>query len=332
MAKTDGVLPTRLHRVLLALTVALTAVACSKSSEAAAPPQPVASKPTPPAPSAPQPAAAAPSGEAALSGIPGMDFSALPPAARRELSTVLSDEFCYCGCPHTLGQCLRGHTSCQHAKRMARIAARQAASGMPATDIIVGLSEYYSAFRSPRKTFEVDPRMCMGDAKAPVTLVEFFDFECPYCGQARPQLEAFAKKNPSKLRLCAVPYPLPMHPNAVPAGQAALWARDQGKYWEMHDALFENAQRLSPAVAVELANKLGLKGASLQKALKDGTYAQELEKYKALGNAANVRGTPALFFNGRSYDLQMGLTEDALTHTLEDELEWRANGNAWAAD
>jgi protein-disulfide isomerase len=332
MAKTEAVLSSRRNPVLLALLVALTAVACSQSSEAAAPPQPAASKPSPPAPSAPRPAAAPPSGDAVLTGLPGMDFSALPPAARRELSTVLTDEFCYCGCPHTLGQCLRGHTSCQHAKRMARFAARQAVSGMPATEIIVGLSEYYAAFRATRRKFEVDARMCMGDANAPVTLVEFFDFECPYCGKARPLLEAFAKKNPARLRLCAVPFPLPMHPNAVPAGQAALWARDQGKYWEMHDALFENAQRLSPAVAVELANKLGLKGADLRKALQAGTYAKELEKYKALGNAANVRGTPAMFFNGRSYDIQMGITEDALTHTLEDELEWRANGNAWAAD
>jgi protein-disulfide isomerase len=261
-----------------------------------------------------------------------MDFSALPPAAQRELSTVLTDEFCYCGCPHTLGQCLKGHTTCQHAKKMARLAARQAASGVPATDIIVGLSEYYASFRARRQTFEVDPRMCMGDAKALVTLVEFSDFECPYCGKARPVLEAFAKKNASRVRFCNVPYPLPMHPNALPAGQAVLWARDQGKFWEMHDALFENAQNLSTASIVAIANKLGLKGAELQKALQAGTYAKELEKYKALGNSANIQGTPSLFFNGRFYDAQVGLTEEALTQSLEDELEWRANGNAWAAD
>jgi protein-disulfide isomerase len=215
---------------------------------------------------------------------------------------------------------------------MARVAAQQAVAGVPATDIIVALSEYYAAFRQPRPKLEVDPRMCMGDAKATVTLVEFFDFECPYCGKARPLIEAFAKKNASKVRLCTVPFPLPMHANAVPAGQAALWARDQGKYWEMHDALFENAQNLAPAKIIEIANKLGLMGAELQKALQAGTYAKELEKYKALALSAKVNSTPSLFFNGRHYDAQMGLSEDALTHSLEDELEWRANGNAWAAD
>ncbi|MFL5358631.1 DsbA family protein [Archangium sp.] len=332
MAKTGAVLPDRRNRVLLALTLALTASACSKNSEAAEPPKPAAPRPAAPAPATPPPAAAPSSGGSVLSGIPGMDFSALPPAAQRELSSVLTDEFCYCGCPHTLGQCLKGHTTCQHGKRMARLAAQRAAEGVAASDIIVALSEYYSSFRAPRQTLQVDPRMCMGDPKAPVTMVEFFDFECPYCGKFRPVVEGFAKKNPSKVRFCAVPFPLPMHPNALPAGQAAMWARDQGKYWEMHDALFENAQSLSTANIVALANKLGLKGADLQKALQAGTYAQELEKYKAMGNAANIHGTPSLFFNGRLFVTELGLNEGVLTHTLEDETEWQANHNAWAAD
>ncbi|MET0401634.1 MAG: thioredoxin domain-containing protein [Cystobacter sp.] len=322
MAKTDGVLPARRNRVFLALTLALTALSGAQDSEAA--------PPSPAVPPTPAPASAP--GGSVLQGIPGMDFSALSPSAQRELSTVFSDEFCYCGCPHTLGQCLKGHTTCQHAKRMAKFAARQAAAGNPATDIIVGLSEYYASFRATRQKFQVDPRMCMGDAKAPVTLVEFSDFECPYCGKARPVLEAFAKKNAARLRFCNVPFPLPMHSNAVPAGQAVLWARDQGKYWEMHDALFENAHRLSPAVMVELANKIGLKGAELQKVLQAGTYAQELEKYKTMGSLARIRGTPSLFFNGRFQDTQLGLNEDTLSHTLEDEILWRANNNAWAAD
>ncbi len=318
----------RFNRVLLAFTASLMILACSRSSEASAPAQP-ATAPKP-APSSPSPAASAPSGGAALSGIPGMDFSALSPAAKRELSTVFTDEFCYCGCPHTLGQCLRSHTGCQHAKRMARLAARRTADGMPATEVILGLSQYYAAFRQPRTKLEVDGRMCMGNADAPVTLVEFSDFECPYCGKARPVLEAFAKKNPEKVRFCNIPFPLPMHANAVPAGQAVLWARDQGKFWEMHDALFEHAEDLSSPVLLSLADQVGLKGAELKKALAAGTYAQELEKLRAMGRAANLRGTPAIFFNGRLYEL--GLNEEELTHTLEDELEWRANGNAWAAD
>ena len=120
MAKTGDVLPARRNRVFLALFLALTALAGAPSSEAAPP-----SPPAPSRPAAPTPPAA--SGTSALQGIPGMDFSALSPAAQHELATVLSDEFCYCGCPHTLGQCLKGHPSCQHAKRMTRLATVTAA-------------------------------------------------------------------------------------------------------------------------------------------------------------------------------------------------------------
>ncbi len=307
----------RTRVVLLALVLAWTGLAVSPAE--ASPPQAPAF-----------PAGAPGSGDAALSGIPGMDFSALPPAARRELATVFSDEFCYCGCPHTLGQCLKAHTGCKHARRMARLAARQTASGQAATDVIVNLSRYYASFREPRAKLEVDARQCMGEPGAKVTLVEFADFECPYCGKARPILEAFAKKNARQVRFCYVPFPLPMHANAVPAAQAVLWARDKGKFWQMHDAIFENAQSLSTQTLVSLATKVGLPGAELQKALKDGTHSKEVERYKTLGQTAGVRATPSLYINGRAYTL--GYTEEELTHTLEDELEWSTNGNAWAAD
>src|ERR687887_154971 len=69
-----------------------------------------------------------------LAGTPGLDFSELPPAAQRELAAVFTDEFCYCGCPHTLGACLRQHTACRHAKRMAILAAGEAANGTSSTE------------------------------------------------------------------------------------------------------------------------------------------------------------------------------------------------------
>ncbi|WP_224366158.1 DsbA family protein [Hyalangium versicolor] len=324
--------------VLLLAAVSLTGLACTKTPEVApgdkggsTPPSATPATP-PPAPATPPPAAAAPSANpaAVLTGIPGMDFSSLPPAAQRELSTILSDEFCYCGCPHSLGQCLRQHTPCKHAKRMARLAASFVAQGGSASETIVAISQYYAAYREPRVELKVDPRMCMGDANAPVTVAEFSDFECPYCGKARPVLEDFARKNPTKVRFCYLPFPLPMHANAIPAGQAALWARDQGKFWEMHDALFANQANLSVASLPSLATQLGLPGAKLQEVLKGDSYKQELEGFRAQGKAAGITGTPSIFYNGRSFKLPPEL--DVLTQSLEDELEWRANNNAWAAD
>nr|WP_225937159.1 thioredoxin domain-containing protein [Myxococcus sp. RHSTA-1-4] len=301
--------------------------AASKAPAAPAPAAPQAA-PTPP----PAAATAAPTDPAAvLSGIPGMDFSSLSPVARRELATVMSDEFCYCGCPHTLGACVKQHTGCRHGKRMARLAARMVSDGSPATEVIVSLSQYYAAFRQPRAQFKVDERMCTGSAGAPVTVVEFSDFECPYCAKARPVLEAFARKNAQQVRFCYLPFPLSNHANAVPAAQAALWARDQGKFWQMHDALFEHQENLKPEALPALARGLGLDGDKLAAVLKSDAYKQELEGFRNQGRAAGITGTPSVYFNGRPVDLAF-IQEELLTHSLEDEVEWRTNNNAWASD
>ena len=338
MAKTRRVLLSCWKRVvpLLAAAVVVTGPGC-KSPEGATPAasQAPAAAPAPQAAPAPAPAPAAPAAApadpaAVLSGIPGMDFSSLPPTARRELATVMSDEFCYCGCPHTLGACLKQHTGCRHAKRMARLAARMVADGSPATEVIVSLSQYYAAFRNTRAQFKVDDRMCTGSASAPVTVVEFSDFECPFCAKARPVLEAFAKKNAQQVRFCYLPFPLSNHVNAMPAAQAALWARDQGKFWPMHDALFEHQENLKPEALPALARSLGLDGDKLAAVLKSDAYKQELEGFRNQGRSAGITGTPAVYFNGRPVDLAL-IQEEMLTHSMEDEVEWRTN-NGWGAD
>ncbi|MFP2961679.1 DsbA family protein [Myxococcus sp. 1LA] len=320
---------------LLAAAV-LTAPGCKNPESAAPTGGPSAA--SAPAPAAPAPAAPAPAEPAApvdpasaVSGIPGMDFSSLSPTAKRELATVFSDDFCYCGCPHTLGACLKTHTPCKHAKRKAQVAARMVSEGIPATEVILSLSTYYAAFHNPRAQFKVDDRMCMGSAGAPVTVVEFSDFECPYCAKARPVLEAFAKKHAQQVRFCYLPFPLSMHPNAKQAAQAALWARDQGKFWQMHDALFENQSNLKPEAIAALATSLGLDGAKLGALLKTDAYKDELDGYRGQGRSAGISGTPSVYFNGRALDLAF-VEPEMLSHSLEDELEWSANKNAWAAD
>ncbi len=266
-----------------------------------------------------------------VSDIPGMDFSSLPESARAQLAQVFTDEFCYCGCPHTLGACLKQHTGCRHARRMATLAAREAVDGVPGVEIILGLGKYYESFRAPRASFKVDPRQCMGAADAAVTLVEFSDFECPYCGAARPMLEKFARANGSRVKLCYAPFPLEKaHPNAIIAGQAALFARDHGKFWEMHDALFENQLTLSRPVIKEIAAKLSLDVAALEAAMDSGKYVDELNASKAAGKTAGVDSTPSVYVNGRK--LTLPLATDTLAHTADDEVEWSSNGNAWAAD
>jgi protein-disulfide isomerase len=213
---------------------------------------------------------------------------------------------------------------------MALLAAREAAGGAPSVEISVTLAKYYLSFRERRQTFKIDPRMCMGPPDAKVTLMEFSDFECPYCSAARPVLEKFVKESEPKVRLCFAPFPLPAHPHAMQAAQAALYARDHGKFWPMHDALFEKQSQLSDETIRGLAEKLGMSRADLGKALESGKLRVEVEASTQLGVSAGVDGTPAIFVNGRR--LSLLISPEVLSITLQDELEWMNNHNAWVAD
>ncbi len=310
--------------------ICLTAATCNKNPSAAPAPVPAAASAAVALPSVD---AGSPQGKGdpaqVLADVPGLDFSPLPAPAQRELATVFTDEFCYCGCPHSLGACLKQHGGCRHAKRMALLAAGEAADGTPAVEIIVALSKYYQSFREPRSSFTVDDRLCQGPKDAKLTLVEFSDFECPYCAAIRPMLAELVKAR-TDLRVCYKPFPLSGHAHAMPAGQAALFARDHGKFWQMHDALFENQTALSVATIKQLATKLGLDAAALGKAIDSGKYLDELNASKEAGKTAGVDATPSIYVNGRK--LTLAPNPAALAHTLDDELEWLTNKSGWAAD
>jgi protein-disulfide isomerase len=253
------------------------------------------------------------------------DPSSLPPAARSEYDRVLEDEFCGCGSPHSLGQCLKSHPECRHSRRLAQIAAIEAARGVTAAEIGVELARYDQGFRDARTTFKVDERQCRG--KGPVTLVEFSDFECPHCAILRPALEKFASENASRVKLCWMAFPLSQHPNSMPAAQAALLARDKGKFWPVHDAIFENQSRLSSDVLQEILVKAGIPAAEWKKALADKTFQEQAETQRAAGVAAGVNATPTLFINGRKLDLVP--SPEILAITVDDELDWQKTRGTW---
>ncbi|HVP62256.1 MAG TPA: thioredoxin domain-containing protein [Myxococcaceae bacterium] len=254
-----------------------------------------------------------------------LDASALPPAARAEYDRVLEDEFCGCGSPHSLGQCLKSHPECRHSRRLGQLAAIEASRGVTAAEIGVELARYDQGFRDARTTFKVDERQCRG--KGPVTLVEFSDFECPHCAVLRPALEKFAADNASKVKLCWMSYPLTQHPNSMPAAQAALLARDKGKLWPVHDAIFDNQRRLSPEVIQEILTKAGIPAAEWRKALADKTYLEQAEAQRAAGVAAGVNATPTVFVNGRKLDLAPA--PEILAITVDDELDWQKTHGTW---
>ena len=264
-----------------------------------------------------------------LSGITGLDFSKLPASSQKELATVFTDEFDWCGRPMTVAASLKSGNACKHTRRLAVLAASQAMDGSPATEIIVSLSRYNQTFSARRQAFKPDERMCQGAKDAKVTLVEFSDFECPYCAAARPMLE-LAIKGRKDTRLCFQPFPLQNHPHSIPAAQAALFARDNGKFWQMHDALFDGQLSISEPMIKETAKKLGMDDKALAKAMSSGKYLDELTASKELGKTAGVDSTPSLYLNGRK--LTLGISAEAIGAAIDDELEWTDGKNSWASN
>jgi len=144
-----------------------------------------------------------------------------------------------------------------------------------------------------------DDAPAFGPKDAKVTIVEFSDFQCPYCTRAATAVKEIKKAYSDKVRFVFRQFPLSFHQNAHAAAQAALAAGAQGKFWEYHDKLFENQKALADADLEKYARELGLKMAPFKKAMKDGTYKEQVDSDIALGSAVAVSGTPTMFLNGK---------------------------------
>jgi protein-disulfide isomerase len=158
-----------------------------------------------------------------------------------------------------------------------------------------------------------------GPESARITLVEFSDFECPYCSAAAPKVDAIMAAYPKDIKLIYKQFPLSMHPHAEMAAEASLAAREQGKFWEMYELLFKNYRQLSHARILEIAKSLGLDMNKFQAELDSGKYKKEVEKDIADGDAANVYGTPAFYINGKQYNGELSLA--ALKPIFAKELQ-----------
>ncbi len=137
-----------------------------------------------------------------------------------------------------------------------------------------------------------------GPAGAKVTIVEFSDFECPYCSKAEESVNEVMKAYDGKVRLVYRDFPLPMHPNAEKAAEAAHCAGDQDKYWPMHAKLFANQKALEPEALKGYAKELGLDEAKFATCLEKGEKKELVEANRKAGEKAGVTGTPSFFING----------------------------------
>ncbi len=165
-----------------------------------------------------------------------------------------------------------------------------------------------------------------GRTNAPVTIVEFLDFECPFSSGMSPTLQAVEKKYGDKVRVVCRQYPLSSHPNAQKAAEASLCAQDQGKFWEMHDAMFADQKKLGVEQLKATAASLGLNTDNFNKCIDSGEKHAIIQADLKEGQAAGVSGTPAIFVNGRFFSGVVPMEQ--LTTVIDDELRRAGNKTA----
>jgi len=160
----------------------------------------------------------------------------------------------------------------------------------------------------------------LGPASAPITIVEFSDFECPYCGGLFPTLKEIETKYADKIRVVYRQYPLTsLHPHAQKAAEASLCADEQKRFWDFHDSLFGNQQDLTVDSLKRRAVELKLDAPAFNTCLDSGKHAETIKKDIVEGSRAGVSGTPAIFINGRLLSGNQPYT--SIAQVIEDELQ-----------
>jgi protein-disulfide isomerase len=136
---------------------------------------------------------------------------------------------------------------------------------------------------------------------APVTIIEFFDYQCPFCFKTNPALAEAIRNHPGKVRLVLKHLPLSIHPDSALAHQGALAAGEQGRFWEMHDLLFANQSKIKLPDLLHYAQQLHLDVPSFRKALESGRFRHVIDDDSAMARGLGISSTPAFFINGQSF-------------------------------
>lgn len=152
-------------------------------------------------------------------------------------------------------------------------------------------------FKNPVK---IDPGKSpvKGSADAKVTIIEFSDFQCPYCKRGRDTMDEVAKAYPKDVKVVFKHYPLPFHKEAEPAAKASWAAQQQGKFWEYHDALFNNQDKLGTDFYVATAKELKLDEAKFKADMNSEAAAKQVKEDSEAGSKNGIQGTPGFFVNG----------------------------------
>ncbi len=258
--------------------------------------------------------------------LAGVDFSGLSTTQKADVLKVLREQDCSCGCGRKLAQCRVEDPGCAYSTGLSKTFIDAVKAGKSDKDALAAMAASRWAHVEPTNRLLDDPvaipvsgSPILGPQSAPITLVEFSDFQCPYCAAAVPEIKALLNAFPTQVKLIFKQYPLEIHSYADLAAAAAIAAQKQDKFWAMHDAMYDHYQDLSRKSIMQLAKDSGLNMERFEADIDSTEVRETVVRDVQDGNDAGVEGTPSLFVDGQRYNGPIALS--ALKPILTDELQ-----------
>jgi protein-disulfide isomerase len=241
----------------------------------------------------------------ATAPFPQANLAGLDAAGLALFSALADEEFCPCDCPVTLAACLQEGVDCPAAPLVAQVLARDIRDGASPEDLRRQAAEAFSGgYSAPPRPMTLTGYASLGPAGAPVTLVVYSDFQCPHCRLASAGLKEVVKEHPGEVRVVFKHFPLMGHSASKDAAVAAEAAGRQGRFWEMHDLLFEHQASLNRQTIRGLARQVGLDMKRFDADLTDPSLAGRVEASRKEAEALGISSTPTVFVNGRAFGLR----------------------------
>lgn len=260
-----------------------------------------------------KPSSSAPEAPSVVS-IKGVDTTALTPRERREWSAQISELLSPCpDVPVSIAQCAKEERPCKACVPAAQMLLKQVLAGRTKKE---REDAYLARFDTKNlRSINIDGSPEIGAADAVITIVEWADFECPFCKMVAPILEELVHRFEGQVKLVFKFYPLPTHTHGELAARAGSAALAQGKFWEMHHVLFDNQDRLENSDIERYAKQLGLDMPKFKADFMSDRTVERIEKDKKQADDLGLDGTPMLFINGRKVNLE------SLTGNVYEDLE-----------
>lgn len=244
-----------------------------------------------------------------------VDTSMLTPREKHDWSAVVTELLAPCtDVAVPIAQCVQEKRNCAKCIPAAKFLVRQVRDGRSRDQMDTAFHNRFDAAKI--LNVDVGNGATRGPSSAPITLIEFADFECPVCGNYYPTLEKAFESKKDKVRFVFKNLPLPKHTHAEPAARAAIAAQNQNKFWEMHHKLFENQEHLEQSDIDRYARDLGLDMTKFKADLTAKETDTRLEADRKQADTLKVSGTPTIYINGRQYDRSQEIG-DWLTMELE---------------